>query len=52
MHSYIVWVPFYVLVKVLKDLIILGNVSIATENYFQNKYNKSTFNIVIIYCIY
>ena len=24
MHSYIVWVHFYVLVKVLKDLIILG----------------------------
>lgn len=62
MHSYIVWVPFYVLVKVFKDLIILGesvlwinflgNVSIATENYFQNEYNKSIFNIVIIYCIY
>ena len=27
-------------------------VSIATENYFQNEYNKSIFNIVIIYCIY
>lgn len=32
MHSYIVWVPFYVLVKVLKDLIILGE-SVLWLNY-------------------
>ncbi|EKY18544.1 hypothetical protein HMPREF0870_01429 [Veillonella atypica KON] len=38
--------------KVFCGSIILGNVSAATENYFQNKYNKNIFNIVIIYCIY
>lgn len=32
MHSYIVWVPFYVLVKVLKGLIILGE-SVLWLNY-------------------
>ena len=34
MHSYIVWVHFYVLVKVLKDLIILGE-SILWLNYLR-----------------
>ena len=34
MHSYIVWVHFYVLVKVLKDLIILGE-SVLWLNYLR-----------------